>query len=133
MSDNPDIDGLILDEIRACIFWAGGYGPRHIYQRNYPWYYQAGVPYRPSEILGQPLLTAERKVWQRTLENLEAEGRLVRVGTGRATRTTHLRPTPSTVAHWLAEADTETGKQIIEGLRRCLWGPAIIGQVVGAV
>ena len=125
-----EIKQAILDEIREHILWAATLNG-HGWARRLPDYWAAGVPYRPSDILGRPLLTAERKAWSRAAEALAGEGSVIRVSSGLGRKTTHLQPTAALAAAWLAEADSETGKRLLEGLRRSRWGIELAAELTG--
>ncbi len=126
-----EIKEMILGEIREYILWAATL-KGHGWARRLPDYWAAGVPYRPSDILGRPLLTAERKAWSRAAEALAGEGLITRVSSGLGKKTTHLQPTATLAASWLAGADSETGKQLLEGLRRARWGIELVAELTGA-
>ena len=126
-----EIKQAILDEIREYILWAATL-KGHGWARRLPDYWEAGVPYRPADSVGRPLLTAERKAWSRATEALAAEGSVIRVSSGLGKKTTHLQPTATLAAAWLAGADSETGKQLLEGLRRARWGIELVAELTGA-
>jgi hypothetical protein len=126
-----EIKQAILDEIREYILWTATL-KGHGWARRLPDYWEAGVPYRPADILGRSLLTAERKAWSRAAEALAGEGSVIRVSSGVGAKTTHLQPTAALAAAWLAEADGETGKRLLEGLRRSHWGIELAAELTGA-